>query len=286
MILKNRILWSDNGVIKDISDALNNHVSGSKTIPFVAAEDYLYIGSDAPFNHRWMELSVLNDQASVMSVHIWSGSAWVAVAEVIDGTINSAGTISMSQSGRIAWVPDKNEPSWSRDDTYRSSGTYITGLTGLKIYDMYWARISFSGDLKATMNAAFMGFKFANDEDLQSLWPEFATTEAMNRFKTGLTTFDQVHFEAAKQVIRDMQSTKIIDSGNQVLEWEVLRVPAIHKAAEIIFTGYGSDWKDEMESARLKYKESMRVELFKVDLNKSATIDPYERNFRTGNLVR
>lgn len=286
MILKNRIIWSDNGTIKDISDLLNNHISGSKVIPFVGAEDYLYIGSDAPFNHRWFELSVFNAVASVMSVHIWSGSAWTEVAEVIDGTLNSAGDKTMTQSGRVAWVPDKNAPSWSRDDTYRSSGTYITGLSGLKIYDMYWARFSFTGTWTAGTAIDFTGFKFANDEDLESLWPEFATSEAKSRFKTGLTTFDQVHFESAKQVIRDLESTKVIDNGNQVLEWEVMRVPAIHKAAEMIFTGYGSDWKDEAESARLKYKESMRVELFKTDKNANASIDQYERQFRTGNLVR
>jgi hypothetical protein len=287
MILRNRVIWSDNGVLKDVSETLNNHISGTLTLPLVAAEDYLFLGADAPFNHRWVEVSTVNAQAAkIDQISIWDGNDWRATAEVIDGTLNSAGTVGFAQSGRIAWVPDKDVPGWARDHTSDTSGHVITGLSSIKVYDLFWARLRFSADLTAGTTLKFLGYKFANDEDLYDLWPEFDTTEARTRFKSGTTTFNLIHFEAAKQVIRDMKSEKVLSFEGQILEWEVLRLPAVHKAAELIYNAYGSDFKDELIEARTRYKESMKVELFNVDRNQNASLDVHERSHRVGSLYR
>jgi hypothetical protein len=78
----------------------------------------------------------------------------------------------------------------------------------------------------------------------------------------------------------------VIDFEGQVLEWEVLRLPCIHKAAELIFTAYGSDFEEYRQSARNRFKEAMKVELFSVDVNNNARIDPRERSNRVGRLIR
>ena len=286
MILRNRVIWSDNGTIKDLSENLNNHISGTHVINYVAGQDYIYFGSDAPFNHRWIEISVANVVPSVLTVELWDGSAWKAVAETIDQTRNAVGDTSLSLSGRIIWVPDKQKTSWSADDTADHSGSVITGLGSVKIYDMFWARLSWSVSWTGTAALAFIGYKFANDEDLYSYYPEFNQTEAKNRFKPLMTTWDQVHFESAKEVIREMKSNRTIDFEGQILEWEALRIPAIHKAAEIAYSGYGSDWKDEKEQARIRFKDAMKLEIWNVDQNGNAQIDSREKAFRTGNLIR
>jgi hypothetical protein len=287
MILRNRVIFSDNGTLKDLSEALNNHVSGNATLPIVAAQDYLFLGADAPFNHRWVEVGTANTNAAKVSeIAVWDGTKWTACAEIIDDTLNSAGTIGFSKSGRLAWVPDKNKPGWSRDDTQAVSGAEITGLETVKIYNLFWVRIKFSADMSGTTALSYLGWKFANDEDLYNLKPEFDTTEARERFKTGITTFDQVHFEAAKQVTRDLKSAQVLDSENQVIEWEVLRLPAIYKAAELIYSGYGSDWEKERLLALEEYRRAMKVDLFNVDQNANASLDVYESNFRQGRLNR
>lgn len=287
MLLKNRVIWSDNGTLKDISDVMNNHISGTKVIPFVAAQDYLFMGAEAPFNNRWIDVLVANDQVSTLGVDIWTGKQWVAVAEVIDLTTDTATqTKSLAQSGRIAWVPDVNQATWSRDDTANSTGAIITGLSSVKIYGLYWARIRFSADLKLTTELSSITWKFANDEDLYALYPEFISTDAKNRFKNGITTFDQIHFEAAKQVIRDIRGDQIADFEGQLLEWSVLREPSIHKAAELIYLAYGSDWKEEIDIVKNRYRESMKVELFSVDTNANAILETKERQIRTGRLIR
>lgn len=287
MILRNRVIWSDNGVLKDLSESLNNHVSGSSVIPFVAAEDYLYLGADAPFNHRWFEVKVVNAAtAKISEIALWDGSEWKPVVEIIDDTLNSTGTVGFSKSGRIAWQPDRFKTGWARENTNENGITRIPGLGGVTIYDLYWARIKISADVTVGMELAYLGWKFANDEDLYSLWPEFDQTVAKNRFKSGITTWDQVHFEAAKQVIRDLKSQQVLDFEGQILEWEVLRVPAIHKAAEIIYSAYGSDFTVERQEARNRFKESMKVELFNIDRTQDADLNVKERSTRTGRMYR
>lgn len=286
MLLKNRVIWSDNGTLKDVSDLLNNHISGTQTLPIVAAEDYIYLGSEAPFNHRWIEVGTVNTADCRITVALWDGATWRNAVETIDLTLNSAGTKTLSESGILAWVPDKNLPTWSRDDTRDTSSNIITGLGNVTIYNLYWARLQFSADLLAGTTIGFIGHKFANDEDLYSLYPEFNTSEAKTRFKTGLTTFDQVHFEAAKAVIRDLKSQDVITSGNQLLEWETFRIPAIHKAAELIYNAYGLDYDEDRKLARTNYKEGLNVDLFNVDVNENASLDIKELSFRTGRMLR
>lgn len=286
MILRNRVIFSDNGTKKDLSDDLNNHVSGTSPLPFVTAEDYLYLGSEAPFNHRWLEVGVVNANVSTPAIDIWDGANWIPCAEVIDLTKDASGTKSLSKSGMIMWVPDKYKTTWNRDDTQDNGSNVITGLSDLKIYGLFWVRIKWSADLSATATLAFMGHKFANDEDLYSIYPEFETTESKNRFKTGISTWDQVHFEATKQVIRDLKGQDVIASGNQILDVEVMKLPAIHKAAELIYSALGQDWAEEREQAKFRNRDSMKIELFNVDKNEDAVLDAKEMRTRVGTLTR
>lgn len=286
MILRNRVIWSDNGVLKDISDAVNNHISGTKVIPIVAAQDYIYLGSDAPFNHRWFELGVVNALASKIEVALWDGSQWVDAVEVIDLTLDSTGLKTLAQSGRMVWVPNRQKTSWSRDDTKDHANNVITGLGTVTIYDLFWARLKFTGDLTAGTELKYLGWKFAGDEDLYSLYPEFDTTEARERFKPGLTTWDQVHFEAAKQVLRDLKSTQVITSENQVIEWEVLKLPSVYKTAELIFSNFGEDFQEERKLSIDRYKKAMQADLFNVDQDGNAELNVRDLTFRTGRLVR
>ena len=273
-------------MLKDVSDAVNNHASGTLILPLVAAQDYIFLGADAPFNHRWIELGAVNDQASAITVAIWDGNAWIDCAEMIDLTKDSAGTKTLAASNRLIWVPDPFKTGWGRDDTKTSSGREITGLGAARIFNLFWARLKFSGDIKATTELKYLGWKFANDEDLYALYPEFDTSSARERFKTGTTTFDQMHFEAAKSLLRDLKAAQVITSENQVIEWEVMRLPAIHKAAELIYAALGSDWADERKLAIESYKRAMQVDLFNVDQDANARLDVRESSFRQGRMLR
>ena len=44
-----------------------------------------------------------NTTAAVLTINYWNGTAWTSVGTLVDGTLNSAGTKSVSQSGVITW---------------------------------------------------------------------------------------------------------------------------------------------------------------------------------------
>jgi len=105
---KQRVIYSDNGTLIEISQPVNDFRAGSYVFAgFVAAEDKLYIGTELPFNHKWLEIGVPNDVASVSSVDIWSGSAWIPGVDVNDGTQATSGK---ALSGSGVAEPRVNEP--------------------------------------------------------------------------------------------------------------------------------------------------------------------------------
>src|SRR3990167_11302957 len=104
MLTSNRIIFSDNGTLTDYSATLNDFYTGTVAPTYTASQDYLYVGGDAPFNHRYFDVSVANAVASTVSVEIWDGSDWNAAVDVIDETTTSGA--SLAQSGRIQFAVD------------------------------------------------------------------------------------------------------------------------------------------------------------------------------------
>lgn len=278
MIRQNRIIYSDNGVLTDISSELNNFHSGTKAFTFVAAEDAIYIGSDLPFNQRHFELSAFNAATSAtISVSLWGSSGWESAVDVADGTSTSGK--SMGQSGVVEWVPERGK-SWIKQDTDNT----ITGLSSLKIYNLYWAKITFSANISFT--ASFLGYKFATDEQVGSLYPELALSTTIAQFATGKTTWFEQHCRCAEMIVRDLVSKELIASGNQLLDWSKFSESSIHKLAHIVFTAFGDDYKDNLAQADKDYYSSLQNGIrYGVDKNKNATLDLSE-SFGSVGVVR
>lgn len=273
MLLNNRVIWSDNGVLKDLSIPLSDFLSLTATIDFKASEDALYIGSDMPFNHRWIEVSTANDVASTPTVSLWDANrVWTPVVDTVDQTAISGVTLAQSQI--IAWTPDRFK-SWMKEiSTEDMTGS---GLTSLKIYDLYWAKLTFSSDLKTTTALKYVGYRFSSDEDLLSEYPSFASTELMTAFKAGKTTWNDQHFIAAEYIIQDLRVERIVWSKNQIIDWAQFKSASVHKTAEIIFRSFGNDYKDEALASNIAYKSAMKVKSFNIDQNANATLDAAEK---------
>jgi len=279
----NKIIFSDNTVLSDFSVELNDFRTKTATIPVVAADDLLFIGSSLPFNHRWFEVSTVNDQAATISeIAVWDGTEFKDVVQIIDQTLS--GGVTLAQSGYISWTTDKDE-SWLREDT-NQNGEFITGLENITIYDLYWARITFSDDLNASTALKFVGHKFANDDDLGGWYPDLNTTDAKTQFETGKTTWDDQHFQAANTIIKDLKAKNVIWSVNQILDWELFNQAAVHKLGEIIFRAFGDDFKDDKRDARNDYTAAMKLSLFNIDRNRNARLSPLEKGLRTGFMSR
>lgn len=278
--MSSRIIWSDNGTLKDLSVALGNFKTGTQAIAFVAAQDYLFIGSDFPFNHRYFDITSANASASSMTVHLWDGTAWVQAIDLIDQT--SVAGVPFAQSGVVSFMPD-DDKGWYREDT-NNEGDSITGLTGVDIRNLWWARLSFSADWSGTLE--FIGHKFSDDNDLEIHYPDLTRTAVMAQFKSGKTTWKLQHIQAAEEIIKDLKKRQIIKSENQLLNWELFRDASVHKVAAIAFNAFGKDFFENRDNAHNLYKAEMEKAIYHIDKNANATLDPVERKLTEGWLYR
>jgi len=275
MLSNQRIIHSDNGVLEDKSVELNNLFTTNATIDLAVTDDYLYIGSDLPFNHRYFEVTTANTNTSAMSVEIWNGSEWNAAVDVIDQTSASGRTL--AQSGYISWTTDRNE-SWGMDETTEN----VTGLTTLKIYNMYWVRLKVSASLSGTTAVGYVGFKFANDDDLGGRYPDLVGSTIMDAFETGKTNWNEQHFLAAEDIIKDIRRKRIAWNANQITDWEQFNLAAVHKVALIIMQSFGDDYKDNRLDAKREYEDAMNLKVFTIDSNMDGHIQTDERQPHRG----
>jgi len=279
-----RSIFSDNGTLIDMSTELDNYHSETKVIPFVAAEDYIYVGSRFPFNSFYLKQSVVNDQSSVMSVSYWDGSNWYAAVDIIDGT--SVNGVTLAQDGIISFVPDKNR-NWLWADTIRSSGTEeITGLGDAVIYDHYWIRVSFSVDLLATTALSWMGHLFSDDDALLTEYPVFSNQDLKDSFDSGKSSWEEQSVAASKKIINHLISKNVINSGNQILDYSKLEMANVQRTATIVFGGMGDSYRDDLSAAMIEYKRLISKGEFYLDMNNNARVDPGETKMVIGRMYR
>lgn len=271
MLTTQRIIFEDDTTLNDLSYSLNDFLNDSETIPMVLTDDYLYIGSEHPFNNRWFEVSTVNDATSVMSVEIWSNSAWNDAVDVQDNTATSG--VTLAKSGIISWHIDRTK-GWTKE----TKSEDVTGLTGTNIYDMYWVRLKVSANLNVNTALKYIGFKFANDTDLGAQYPDLVLSGTKTAYESGKTNWDDQHFLAAEAIIKKLKRAQIIWTPNQLLEWQNFNEAGVHRCAEIIMNAFGDDYEDNRTRARKYYNESLDMRQYKVDENEDGNLEAGERS--------
>lgn len=282
MSILNRFIHSDNGVLKDFSVDLDNPLSATQAITFVAAEDKLFISGDLPFNHRYFLISSVNANPSVVSIRYWSGNKFESAVDVIDET--KTGTTSLAKSGHINFTPDKDKPSWLFDHTDEMTDS---GLESVNIENQLWSEWSWSADVTVTLK--YVGEKFSNDEDLRPKFPDLLRQKVFDAFDPtpgNKTDWDEQHIIAAKDVIRDLKNNKIIVSRDQILDWRSLKQITTLKVAELIYWGLGSRYDKDRLKARVAYKEELKLDVFRTDRDLDGRLDRSEMFARQGFMTR
>lgn len=279
MLFDQRVLYSDNGTLTDISVDVNDFRAGSVTVPFVAGEDYIYIGSFLPFNHRYVDIGTANTSAAGVQIEIWDGKDFNTAVDVLDQT--RVATVPLAQDGYIRWSRDRNKI-WSRE----SDSLDVTGLGNTYIYDFFWMRLSWSSSLFSSTTIKFIGHKFSKDSQLFSFYPDLNNTTLMGAFVSGKTDWEEQHFIAAEQIIRDLKRKNIIYSGDQLLDYESFLEPSVHKVAELIYAGLGQTYEDKRKAAESKYVLTLDFGYPNVDLDADGRLDTKERVTRVGFLNR
>lgn len=274
-----RILWKDDATIVDLTASLNNYRADNETIAFVAAEDYLFIGSDLPFNHRYVEVAAVNAASSVFSVDIWWSNAWHAAVDLIDQT--KTGGVSLAKSGLVQWSPDELK-GWDREQNSED----VIGLEGTKIYDMFWVRLALSGNLTGTTAIKYIGHKFCDDADLEGTYPILKPAGLKTAWAAGKTDWKDQIFDASEAIVRDLKRQGIIKSPSQLMDPEILRNACVHKAAELIFSGLGTAYIDMKKESAKAYSTALDMKMFVVDRNGDARASVSERYLSSGVLRR
>jgi len=261
MLINNRILLrSAGGTITDVSKELTDFHANTKTITLPAADGALYLGSDLPFNHRFIDINTVNANTSVLDVKVWDGSTFVAVVDTIDET-DSAG-VAFAKSEILSWTKDR-DTSWTREDTTED----IPELSTITIYDLYWAKITWSLDLNAlTLN--YIGHNFTSDDEFGSLYPTLNSSNVKDQFESGKTDWKEQQIEAAERIIKWLRRNERIFSVNQLMNWDIFADAARHATASIIFRELGDDFISDRERAEDDYNDAINLKNFQVDLNR------------------
>jgi len=277
--MNKRVLFSDNGVLRDFSVNLNKYDSTESIFDYKTGEDAFYIGSRLPFNQLYFKLVEVNAIPANMYVEVWDGENWQFVNEVIDETG------AFASSGYITFYPDRDH-GWGLSDT-STSGQNIDGLESIKIYDRYWLKITFDSNLTNGVSLSWLGNIFSDDSDLYAEYPDLMKENVMISFKSGKIGWEEQHVRAAYILEQDLIINRAMISPEQILDREDFRLASVQKVAEIIFNAFGDDFIDNKQKAREEYGRRISSPMKKIDKNSNAVEDRYETlNESSGWLTR
>jgi hypothetical protein len=274
-----RVIFSDNGVLKDLSPELNSYLSGVSVLPFVAAEDFLYIGTVWPWSTRHFEIGTANSAASNITVELWDSGDWFPAIDQFDMTALSG--VSFAQSGQIRILKDRNH-GWTNIE----ESNLIPGLAGTNIYDLYWARISFSADLSVGTTLKYIGAVFSDDNDLYRYFPDLNQAALKTLFKSGKVDWKEQGFDAAKVILKDLKDRGFIASQDQILDPNAYMEASVYKTAQLIYGGLGKAYSELMDAAAKRYTAEMNLRAPYLDITKDGQLSRAERQTSYGRLVR
>lgn len=274
-----RIVYSNDGVLSDLSLDINNLYGGDSSFAFVAAEDYLFLGSPYPFNSIYFKVKTAAVTTVTPSIDYWNGSEWVSSIEVQDETTG------FKKSGYVTWQINRFKSSWSREDTKDSNGSErVTGLGGLNIYDQYWVKLKLSGN--AAFDLTWVGHCFITDNDLKTEYPEFKSSTLLGAVESGKTTWEEQIIRASRLVIEDLIQRRIITNQSQILDRRKMESMTVSKTAEIIYNLLGDDYTDQRAAANKEYLRRVDGQILSIDLNNDGDLSLQEGRFRQGFLYQ
>lgn len=272
MFINNRVIHKDDTVLTDVSAICSDPYAGKQALTVVAAQDALYLGSDFPFNHRFLMLGAKNSVAGSLSAHIWGDDGeWVAVEDFQDFTKDAAG-VPLAQNGLIRFALPVDS-SWRRE----VDSSTVEDLEGLATPAKanFWLRISFSAAF--VFELEYVGFRFARDQDLNTYYRDLLSERIRTAFNggTALDSYDTVHVVAAEEIITALRKEELAFSGNQVLNPELFTSAACHKLAEIVYSQLKN--QERMEFAQAKYREAMSARAWDIDRDQDGRPDTDEK---------
>lgn len=274
---KQRVLWNKVATIYDVSPELNSFRTGSAVFAYTAATDAIYIGCEAPFAHKFIDVKVANAVAGTLSVHLWDGAAWRAVIDLVDGT--AVAGASLAQDGTLSWTVDPDFAGWQTEN----DSTDVSGLSlGPRVLNLYWMRLTYSANMTATTELNYVGDLFCDDDDLETRYPDFRHQNLKTAYGSSTKTDWQEQCAAAgEELVRELRRRGLIRRREQIIDSSLLNIPATHLTASIIYGGLGSNYVAHAARAIEHYRGSLDLSYFEIDSNADGVIDDGEKQKTT-----
>jgi hypothetical protein len=273
-----RVFFKEGSSIIDITKDINRYRSDTYLMS-LATNDAIYIASDYPLNHFYVKVGdAANNVSSSVLIDYWSSQGWVPAVNINDYTE------AFSKSGFIEFTPDIDN-GWLRENT-NSSGQRVDGLTSISVYDSYWIKLTVDTTLTNNVELEYIGNKFSDDDDLFSEYPLFNDVTFITAFEASKDSWEEQHIRAADLIIQDLKRKRVILSGAQILDREILNPASVSKVAELIYTAFGRDYVDQKKDAKDEYNRRLDMSQFNVDTDSNAILEPHEMAARQGWLTR
>ena len=264
-----RVFFSDNGTVEDLSLALNNNSTVSRSV--VAAEDKLYIAQTTPFNNFFFHIVTANATSTAMTVELWDGIQWRAAVDLLDAT--SVSGASLGQSGVVQFSPDRDE-FWDCVEDTRNEPTAFELQDDIVLYDSYFARITWSSDF--TLSLQQIGYLFATDEQLVAIDPE--VDNFLTSWASGKTDWLEQILLGGQHLIADLQARNLITRPGQILRFEDVSLATAYRTLVIIYNKLGPGFEFQRDWALNQYNQQLSKSRWTIDANNNAEVDRFEED--------
>lgn len=261
-----RVLYSDNGTLTDYSLALQRG-GGKMNAAIVASEDAIYLGQYFPFNNFFVQVDTANAKLSQMQIAYWDGSIFRSAVDLLDATALNGK--SLSQNGVVQFQP-------SRDGAWQVISNPATDapvlLNTMTIEDLYWLKISFTGDLSLATKISELSYAFCRDEDLLSVDPEI--NDYLSAWQQ--TNWIKQILMGSQNVIADLKARGLVKNNGQVLRFDDVFWATVYKTLDIIFTPMGKNFVDKRKDYQKKYSEFIQGPRFTLDQSNDGRVERAE----------
>lgn len=263
MITKLEVRFKDNLSFVNYKEQAFDYTRDAFLLDYVAAEDSLYVGHYKPINALFIDMSVVNEVATTMTLKYWNGSAFTDVSGLSDESL------ALTRSGHVYW--DRNQTTETK--------TTINGT------ETYWYKIDFALDLTAETEIGGLNLLFSTDQMLKEDEPTI-----MSYIPTGDASFVSFHQSAKKDLIQNLRN-----KGNRVdgeleyknlTEFDLLDFHEIANASKYltlskIFTWLSDNVDDKYKAKKddywAKYSSAFNLSFVSLDKDDDGLVDSEEK---------
>lgn len=259
-----RVIYDNGTTLTDYSVA-NQDESSTVTLA-LSTTKFIYVGQKCPFTSLFFYKGTANSVSSTLKVEYWDGTAWREIADLLDDTVTAGAPL--AKSGSIKWYLD-DDYSWQKVfDTTDASAP--TELSSVKIYDMYWVRISSLDALTSGATAKQLAYTFTSTQELNNYDVEISGY--YESFETGKADWIREIITASKLTLMEMKRRGLATHNGQLIELDDFNIPTSYKALELIYSNLGPSYAEKRKWAGDEFKNSLNVQRPVIDTNKDGKI--------------